>query len=337
MKRILCLLLCVVLLGGCTASPAETAAPELPAVPVISDQETVAYPQTGEYQETALMANVPNQGTPLLLDVRSDGSVDYLYTELRERGQLQSFVDGRVHHYLISPEGTAAKQDDAWMAQLDAYSNEVLAASDLKNGRWRYLFAVQDGVILILAQFHDIVSTTSSGGNIVNDGLVRHTAVFKLENGVLSKIPMDFGDEKVDLEYISSITLEQGQMELRSEASPYVLHRSLICHYALDGTILEMEEVPLDETAHGQYVVVDPDGVLLYSVEPTQEPPEYLAYKTLYEVWGISVTPEEQIQTEDDSLYLLGRKLDNLEMTARGADGSFYCWFRELHNGVLMQ
>ena len=337
MKRMLCLLLGVLLLVGCTASPAETTAHVLPTVPVISDQETVVYPQTGEYRETALMANVPNQGTPLLLDVRSDGSVDYLYTELQERGKLQSFAQGQVHHVLLSPDGTAAKQDDGWMAQLDAYTTEVLAASDIENGRWRYLFAAEDGVILILAQFHDIVSTVNNGGNIVNDGVIRHTAVFKLENGVLSKIPMDFGDEKVDLEYISSITLEQGQMELRSEASPYVLHRSLSCRYGLDGTILEMEEVPLDETAHGQYVVVDPDGLLLYSAEPTQEPPEYLAYTALYEVWGISVMPEEQVRTEDDSLYLLGRKLDNLEMTAQGADGTFYCWFRELHNGVLMQ
>ena len=337
MKRILCLLLWALLLGGCTASPAETTAPALPAGPIISDQATIAYPQTGEYRETALMANVPDQGAPLLLDVRSDGSVDYLYTELQERGQMQSLSQGQVHHYLISPEGTAVRQDDAWMAQLDEYTAEVLAASNLENGRWRYHFSAEDGVILILAQFHDIVCTVNSGGNIVNDGEIRHTAVFKLEKGVLSKIPMDYGDGKLDLEYISSITLEQGQMELRSEASPYVLHRSLICRYGTDGTILQMQELPLDETKHGQYVQVDADGLLLYSAEPTQEPPEYLAYKELYEVWGISVTPEERIQTEDDSLYLLGRKLDNLEMTARGADGTFYCRFRELHNGVLMQ
>ena len=337
MKRILCLLLCAVLLGGCTASPAETTVPVLPTVPVLSDQEMVTYPQTGEYQETALMANVPNQGTPLLLDVRSDGSVDYLYTELQEHGKLQSFAQGQVHHVLLSPDGTAAEQDDGWMAQLDEYTAEVLAASNLENGRWRYLFAAEDGVILILAQFHDIVSAMTHGGNISNDGEIRHTALFKLENGVFSKIPMEYGDEKLDLEFVSSIALEQGQLELRSEASPYVLHRSLICRYGLDGTILDVQEVPLDQAAHGQYVLVDDDGLLLYSAEPRQEPPEYLAYKTLYEIWGISVIPEEKIQTEDDSLYLLGRKLDNLEMTACGADGTFYCWFRELHNGLLMQ
>lgn len=337
MKRILCLLLCVALLSGCTAAPAETTAPELTTVPVISDQETVVYPQTGEYRESALLANVPNQGTPLLLDVRSDGRVDYIYTELEERAQLQSFQEGQVHHYLLSPDGTFEKQDDGWMAQLDAYTAETLETSALENGRWRYLFAAEDGVILILAQFHDILSTVANDGNIRNDGEVRHTALFKLENGVLSKIPMDYGDRKLDLEFISSIALDQGQIELRSEASPYVLHRSLVCRYALDGTILDAEEIPLDEMAHGQYVLVDDDGLLLYSAEPTQEPPEYLAYKSLYEVWGITVTPEERIRTEDDSFYLLGRNLDNLEMTAQGGDGTFYCWFRELYNGVLMQ
>ena len=83
MKRIICLLLCLVMLAGCTAVPAETTGPVMETEParVISEEATVVYPQTGEYQETALMANVPDQGTPLLLSVRSDGSVDYIYTE----------------------------------------------------------------------------------------------------------------------------------------------------------------------------------------------------------------------------------------------------------------
>ena len=52
---------------------------------------------------------------------------------------------------------------------------------------------------------------------------------------------------------------------------------------------------------------------------------------------GITVEPEQVPRTEDDTLYHLGRNFDNLEMTAEGADGSFYCWFREVENGLLVR
>lgn len=341
MKRIICMFICFVMLislWGCNAAPGETTAVTEPSA-VISDQATVVYPQTGEYQETALLANVPNQGTPLLLSVRDDGSVDYLYTELRDRGDLRTFAGGAVHHQVIGPDGTAVEPDSAWMAQLDDYTAEVSETAALANGRWRYLFAGEEGVLLVLAQFHDIVSAVKRDGNFDNSGEIRHTALFKLENGTLSKIPMDYGDLRVDLEYISSICLEQGQIELRVNASPYSSERNWVLRYALDGTIIEEQTLPVeDDFFGGLSAMVDGDGLILNLFGQPEEPmPEYLILRDIYEAHGVSLEPEEKTYTEDDTLYALGRKLGNVEMTAQGTDGTFYCWFRELHNGVLMR
>ena len=345
MKRIICLLLCLVMLAGCASVPAETTGPVMETEParVISEEATVVYPQTGDYQETALMANVPDQGTPLLLSVRSDGSVDYIYTELHERGELGNFVEGRVHHYVIGPNGTAIRQDDGWMAELDAYTAEVSEAAGLENGRWRYLFAAEEGVILILAQFHDIVTTVDTSGNYQNNGEFRHSALFKLSGGVLSKLPMEWAAEtghgvttQLDREYITDISMTGGEIELVLDASPYVADRNWRIRYAQDGTISQVEILPTDGGFFGFYVKVDADGMILYTeVQPQEAPPPYLIYRDIshYEL----PTVQEQTYTEDDSLYALGRELGNLEMTAYGEDGTFYCWFRELGNGVLMR
>lgn len=332
MKRILSLLLALaLLLSGCAAVPAETVQP-LPTVPPVSEQELVHHPQTGLYQETVLLANVPNQNRPLLLDVRSDGGVDYLYAEGHD------FSDGPVHHVLIAPEGTAAEQSDGWMTQLSDYTAGVEAAATQENGRWRYLLAAEDGTILILAQFHDIVSTVKNNGNYENTGQIRHTALFKLEGGVLSKIPMDFGPQKLDLLYITAIDLEEGVITIQVNASPYVEYRNWLFCYGLDGILLEHRELPVEEDFWSPYAMVDGDGLILYTtVKPEEAPPEYLMFRDSYESSGVTFEQEVATSTEDDSLYLLGQKLGNLEGTASGKDGIFYCWFRELHGGRLVR
>lgn len=332
MKQILSLLLCLaLLLAGCTAAPADTVQ-LLQTVPPVSDEEIVIYPQTGEYQEAQLLANIPNQNTPLLLDIRSDGSVDYIFAE------GTSFSDGPVRYYVIAPDGTATAQDNGWMPQLADYATGVEDAAAMENGRWRYLLTAEDGVILILAQFHDIVSTVKNDGNFDNIGEIRHTALFKLEDGTLSKIPMDYGDQRLDLAYISSITLEDGEIGMQINASPYYEPCNWGIRYALDGTLLEMEELPTGDGITDNFILVDEEGLILHTWQkPDEAPPEYLIHRSIFESHGVSFTPEEQPHTDDDSLYLLGQKLDNLELTAYGDDGIFCCWFRELQGGRLVR
>lgn len=344
MKRCICLFLSLsVLLSlwGCQAPPVETASP---TEPDWFDAATVDFPQTGQYQETALMANVPNQGTPLLLDVRQDGSVDYLYTELHERGGLQVLSEGGVHHYVIGPDGAAAEQSAGWMAQLDAYTAEVARTAQLPDGQWRYLFAADEGVLLILAQYHDVRTPVDTGGNFEPMGDFRHSAMFKVENGSLSKIPVSWNAQisgriqTIDTLYVDSIAAENGVVTLELYSAPYVCHHNWVVRYTIDGTFLDAQSLPVFEGFLGVEVRVDADGMVLTTTQESEKAaPDYLIYSHGAEKHGIIREYPKKQWTEDDTLYRLGRNFDNLEMTAGGEDGIFYCWFREVGNGLLMR
>lgn len=344
MKRCICLLLTLTVLlslWGCQAPPAETAAP---TEPDWFDAATVDFPQTGQYQETALMANVPNQGTPLLLDVRQDGSVDYLYTELTRRGGLQVLSEGGVHHYVIGPDGAAAEQSAGWMEQLDAYTAEVARTAQLPNGQWRYLFAADEGVLLILAQYHDVRTPVDTGGNFTSTGDFRHSAMFKVENGTLSKIPVSWNVEisgrvqTIDTLYVDSIAAEDGVITLELYSAPYVCHHNWVVRYTTDGAFLDAQSLPVFEGFLGVEVRVDADGMVLTTTrEPEEAAPDYLLYSHAAETHGIIREYPEKQWTENDTLYRLGRNFNNLEMSADGEDGTFYCWFREVGNGLLVR
>ena len=344
MKRFINLFLClaaVLALWGCESEPVE------PAVSVPSSQVNAAiidYPQTGQYQETALLANVPGQGTPLLLNVRRDGSVDYLYTELTKRGDLQVLSDGGVHHYLIDPDGNASEQETLWLEPLDAYTAEVSRTAQLPDGRWRYLFAAGEGVIYIFAQYHDMLTPVDTSGNFDSMGDIRHSALFKVEGGVLSKIPVEWNVEiggsiqTIDTLYVDGIGVQDGVITLELYSAHYVCKRNWEVRYTVDGAFLDSKSLPLYESFTGVEVRVDSDGLVLYTArESGEKAPSYLIYSHVEEGHGIIREYPAKQWTEDDTLYRLGRSLDNLEMSAEGGDETFYCWFRETDGGLLMR
>jgi len=344
MKRIICLLLSlavVLSLWGCEAPPAETA---VPTQPPRFDTATVDFPQTGQYRETALLANVPGQGTPLLLDVRKDGSVDYLYTELTDRGELQVLSEGGIHHFVIGPDGTAAEQAAPWLSQLDAYTAEASGTAQLPSGRWRYLFAADEGVILILAQYHNISTPVDTGGNFGSIGDFRHSAMFKVENGTLSKIPVSWNaqisgrDQTIDTRYVDSIAVEDGVITLELYSAHYVCRHNWVVRYTTDGAFLDSQSLAVFEGFLGVEVRVDADGMVLTTTRESEKAaPDYLIYSHISERHGIFREYPKKQWTEDDTLYRLGRNFDNLEMSAYGDDGTFYCWFREVGNGLLVR
>ena len=121
--------------------PPEVTAPD--GRPVYDEAPFIEYPQTGEYKETALLTNVPGQGVPLLLDMREDGTIDYIFTGT-SRYTLNVFEAGKptlpfeedgVKYYTIAPDGTATLHDEKWVEEIDNYVKMTNEAANIKNGK----------------------------------------------------------------------------------------------------------------------------------------------------------------------------------------------------------
>ena len=138
MKRFTSILLCLIMLFSLCACDRQAGnsdtskftQPETVTLAdgsvVYSKEPFIDYPQTGEYKETALLTNVPGQGVPLLLDMREDGTIDYIFSDVEKEADFQSFVDSGACYYTISSNGKAKKQDSQWMEELDNYLSMTL-------------------------------------------------------------------------------------------------------------------------------------------------------------------------------------------------------------------
>ena len=191
-------------------APTEVTTPD--GQPVYSAEPFIEYPQTGEYKETALLTNVPGQGVPLLLDMREDGTIDYIFagTEGYNFGtgrQQLSFQDNGVKYYSIAPDGTATLHDESWIAEIDRYVEMTNAAANIKYGRWIFHFAAEEGTILILGQY---------GPNLYDIKEMLVTVLFKVQNDQVTIVPIDYGvefkGESVNwgTAYITDLRLENG-------------------------------------------------------------------------------------------------------------------------------
>lgn len=315
MKRILCLLLCVVLLDGCTASPAETNAPVLPTVSVISDQETVAYPQTGEYQETALLANVPGQGWPQLLSIREDGTVDYIFSaaeNLDASGRLSA--DG-LQYYTVTSTDSYTRQETPWIEYLEDYLTRAWTDAGVPGAFWHYHFTSKDGTIWILTQLEDPKADAKEP--------MLFSALFRVENGVMTMIPVDWrvdtGSEvlAMDRQLICGLRLEEDAILLELTWGIAAIDRYLTAVYAMNGELVELRKQEL-------YPIPQPDGSILFSTSPEGT--------TEFEEAVRSITLDD-----DQTLYLLGSPWVWRRANAVTADGILYTWLQYFDQGILMQ
>ena len=223
--------------------PTEVTAPD--GRPVYSAEPFIEYPQTGEYKETALLTNVPGQGVPLLLDMREDGTIDYIFADVEEKFDFQSFESCGTAYYTIAPDGTATKQDTKWMEEIDRYLTQTLETTQDPNGKWRFLFTAEEGTILILAQYHNVVQSLSGSGSVQTSGKFLYCTLFKVLDDQVTIVPLewkvDFGNQVLDLrtQYISCIESNGEHITvykrdvLRSE--PYENLCTVI--YNMDGTV----------------------------------------------------------------------------------------------------
>ena len=375
MKRILAFILCLILvfsLCACGIKPVETGETpnftEAPAVTlpdgstVYSKEPFVEFPQTGEYKETALLTNVPGQGVPLLLDMREDGTIDYIFAGVEKEVDFQSFVETGACYYTIPPDGLAKKQDAEWMAEIDHYLSVTLETTQDSNGAWRFRFAAEEGLLLILAQYHDLrmykdIKLQNYGFTNATDGSelkgnIQHSVLFKIVDGMVTIVPIDWkfdlNDELIQLNIveISDLLLVDGQIIFQMNGdnnSPNIR----TAKFQLNGTLIEAKKRS----------TFDPNLYYLGIRQPRagygKEIPEVLRSMTCYAAatyWTPIDTTSRQY-TEDDSLYNLGKfRLSydigspwpytfhpNMKMIVYGEDRDFCCWFDELGLGVLMR
>ena len=378
MKRLTALILALILvfsLVGCAVKPGDNGEqPDFtePSVVKLSDgsvvyskEPFVEYPQTGEYKETALLTIVPGQGVPLLLDMREDGTIDYIFADVENKADFQNFASSGARYFTIAPDGTATEQDSEWMDGIDEYMAITLETTQDPNGQWRFLFTSEDDTILILGQYHNIVqyptgTGESSAGNYESKGKILYSALFKIVNGQVTLIPLDWeikvGSRTFDLRstYLSSIDLKDGQIIISKRAGIFIDRDGFFtATYNMNGALEKAEKLQWDSTWSHEYTLMDDTGLLINSIDApleSQVPEWSIEYRTIKEISipGIDMTdngfrinkflePEEIQYTEDDSLYYLGKRVYSLQAHAQGSGKDFCCWFDEAGKGVLMR
>ena len=330
---------------------------------VYSKEPFVEFPQTGEYKETALLTDVPGQKLPLLLDIRQDGTIDYIFAGVEKEADFQSFVETGTCYYTISPNGKAKKQDADWMEEIDHYLAMTLETTQDPNGAWRFRFAADEGTLLILAQYHNMRMykdaklenpgfVASSGGYDLK-GKIQHSVLFKVVKGNVTIVPIDWSVDadgevlQLNTECVMNLLLEDGQAVF--QIRPSANHTSVIStlKYQLDGTLSEVK------TGNTYEPYIYYLGILQYAEGHGKEIPEVLKSMSCYASvfhWTV-FDGNSNPYTEDDSLYNLGKfrlSIDigdpdpytfhpNMKMIVYGEDGDFCCWFDEMGLGVLMR
>ena len=317
---------------------------------IYSREPFVEFPQTGEYKETALLTNVPGQGVPLLLDMRQDGTIDYIFADIEENAAFQTFSDSGVQYYTIAPDGTDTKQDSKRMEDLDHYMATTLETTQDPNGKWRLLFAAEEGTILILAQFHNVVQTLSPTGMPVTKGQFLYSTLFKVASGQVTIIPLewevDIGKKIVDLrlQYISSIELENGQIEVNKRDALDRDHYENLCTviFNMDGTVASAKEIYDKEVFLPEYK--DPSGFFVHSLDyssmvyfPELSPPRVRDWEeNPHSYSSLNIIPYPETDPLSYSIYHHSKWHDNVKAVAQsGTD--FCCWMDEAGTGVLMR
>ena len=313
MKKMLAIILTLCMLCGCVpAEPMKTPNEEI--LPV-ADTDTVVYPQTGAYQETALLANVPGQGWPQLLSIREDGTVDYIFSaeeNLDAGGRLSS--DG-LQYYTITSTGSYARQETPWIEDLEEYLTRAWSDAGVPDAFWQYRFASKDGTIWILTQLEDPKVNAKEQ--------MLCSALFKVENSVMTMIPVDWnvdtGSEvfAIDRQPIGGLQLEEDAILLELTWCIAAIDRYLTAVYAANGELVELREQEL-------YPIPQPDGSILFSTSPygTTEFDEAVRSMTL---------------DDDKTLYLLGSPWVWRRANAVTSDGILYTWLQYFDQGILMQ
>ena len=306
MKRLFAILLALCFLCGC-AEPDPGGTPDTNLVP-LGDTATIAYPQTGKYQETALLADVPGQGWPQLLWTRQDGTVEYLFSASQNLdGQGYLSGDG-LQYYTITPAGSYTRKELSWVSELEDYLTRTWRSAGNEDAWWQYTFIADPDCLLILAQL------TDPGADILC------SALFRAEKGTLTLIPVDWSVEveggimELDREIIDGLALKDGQIVMT--LTDAIAKSNLTITYAMNGELQEVKEEVL-------HPISMPDGSIWFSTNPDATPEDCPVRRDTFD--------------DDETLYLLGSPWVWQRARTQTKDGIFYKWLQVSDQGVLMQ
>ena len=306
MKRLFAILLVLCFLCGC-AEPDPGATPDTNLVP-LGDTATIAYPQTGKYQETALLADVPGQGWPQLLWTRQDGTVEYLFSASQNLdGQGYLSGDG-LQYYTITPAGSYTRNELSWVSELEDYLTRTWRSAGNADAWWQYTFIADPDCLLILTQL------TDPGSDILC------SALFRAEKGTLTLIPVDWSVEveggimELDREIIDGLALKDGQIMMT--LTDAIAKSNLTITYAMNGELQEVKAEVL-------HPISMPDGSIWFSTDPNATPEDCPNHRDTFD--------------DDETLYLLGSPWVWQRDRTQTKDGILYKWLQVSDRGVLMQ
>ena len=312
MKRLISMMLTICLLWGCAAPGSDE--PTGAVIAPVGDTAQIVYPQTGLYQETALLADVPGQGWPRLLGIRIDGTVDYLFSVSEQMDPMGHLSEDGLQYYTISPTGSYTRQETPWIVELEEYLTRVWTDAGIPKACWQYTFASHNDVLLILAQLEDQSAAAQ---------VMLCSALFQVEQGAMTMIPVDWTVEtdrevlSIDREYIEGMQFDGETVTLELAWGIAAIGDYLTAEYALNGELVALREQVL-------YPIEQPDGSILYSTDPEggTDPDTVLRQIT---------------RNDDESLYLLGSPWVWRRANAVSADGTLYTWIQHFDQGILMQ
>lgn len=221
MKRVICLLLCAVLLlslPGCTQAPPETET-TVPSDLTEADADTGVVITVGEeYEERQVAGLAEPQKGGVLLSVRSDGTVDYIFCnrtqeEIESEG-ISSIRATWYQYYTVAPDGTAEKCSADWMFQLDEVMTTVNAEDS--GAQWWLDLTAWEGHILILAQLRS-----------EEDGATEHMALYHLHEDELTQILFRWEEGYGEIAWLQAV--ENGFLVWANSGGGYL--------YSYDGTL----------------------------------------------------------------------------------------------------
>lgn len=343
MKRLSAMILCLIMalsLCACDVNPGQTdGAPKFTEPEpvtladgsvVYSKEPFVDFPQTGEYKETALLTNVPGQGVPLLLDMREDGTIDYIFADVEEKADFQTFSDSGAAYYTIAPDGTATRQNSKWMEELDNYLRQVVEAAEEPNAVWSFQFAAEDGNLLILARYR-------------KNRIYLLTTLFKVIDGQITIVPINWnasGEFALDKENITAVDLVNGYVAISQVTYPHRSEQEPISVYHTNGTLTDLKYY--QSSSANRFVYISANGTLLFSDDPKLNSADHRRFlrfsaDTDFPLSYYSESFYTDLVTVDDKLlYYFGTNFP-IHAAAYGPDRSFCYWYNRVGQGVLMR